>query len=425
MKRSVSGVQSKLLQLGEAGEGLHADVIIIEDQRGGDKRFRKPECEFGGGVEAEGLNAVIDGVEHAFLHECPVNLVRYIPLWWNERWKSWMVAVASRRSPRNGGGAREAQDRKGAEANMKSKEEELDRLYNKIKDESNAKVEEAKSKAMEAKSNAKVEEVKSNAKVKEVKKTDGDSKDVIVMEKPVASPPQPPLPLHYVFEFKDLIIRFFNMLSRCLSHRDSAAAVHDFHLSFDVPRLRGGMRALRHQSRLRLHAKRTLKRFSPLYLSFSISLLRMVRTISLSSFGFAERLRSKSLKSRSSMDLEGAHDRVWGSGVGILFFTNSFITVSSMATTEENPNISELAAAPTKKGRSKKASNPTTTAAMASPTREEIANYDLEKQVQEMQEELEKLKIVKEEAEANMKSKEEELDRLYNKIKDESNAKVC
>ncbi|XP_042038650.1 uncharacterized protein LOC121784554 [Salvia splendens] len=61
---------------------------------------------------------------------------------------------------------------------------------------------------------------------------------------------------------------------------------------------------------------------------------------------------------------------------------------------------------------------------MASPTREEIANYDLEKQVQEMQEELEKLKIVKEEAEANMKSKEEELDRLYNKIKDESNAKV-
>ena len=94
-----------------------------------------------------------------------------------------------------------------------------------------------------------------------------------------------------------------------------------------------------------------------------------------------------------------------------------------MATTEGNPKISELAAAPTKKGRSKKASNPTTTAAaMAS---KEIANSDLEKQVQAMQEKLEKLKIVKEEAEANMKSKEEELDRLYNKIKDESNAKVC
>ncbi|XP_047967057.1 uncharacterized protein LOC125211359 isoform X2 [Salvia hispanica] len=61
---------------------------------------------------------------------------------------------------------------------------------------------------------------------------------------------------------------------------------------------------------------------------------------------------------------------------------------------------------------------------MASPTREEIVNSDLEKQVLAMQVELEKLKIVKEEAEANMKSKKVELDRLYNKIKDESNAKV-
>ncbi|XP_047967060.1 uncharacterized protein LOC125211359 isoform X4 [Salvia hispanica] len=61
---------------------------------------------------------------------------------------------------------------------------------------------------------------------------------------------------------------------------------------------------------------------------------------------------------------------------------------------------------------------------MASPTREEIVNSDLEKQVLAMQVELEKLKIVKEEAEANMKSKKVELDRLYNKIKDESNAKA-
>ncbi|KAL1552008.1 hypothetical protein AAHA92_12858 [Salvia divinorum] len=97
-----------------------------------------------------------------------------------------------------------------------------------------------------------------------------------------------------------------------------------------------------------------------------------------------------------------------------------------MATTEENPKISEPEAVPTKKGRSKKASNPITTTAeaMASPAGEEIAQSDLAKQVEEMQEELEKLKIVKEETEAIMKGKEEELDRLYNKIKEESNAKV-
>ncbi|XP_047971209.1 F-box/FBD/LRR-repeat protein At3g26920-like [Salvia hispanica] len=40
---------------------------------------------------------------------------------------------------------------------------------------------------------------------------------------------------HYVFDLEDLTIRFSHMVSRCLSHRDSAAAVLDFHLSLDVP----------------------------------------------------------------------------------------------------------------------------------------------------------------------------------------------
>ncbi|KAG6388240.1 hypothetical protein SASPL_153441 [Salvia splendens] len=41
---------------------------------------------------------------------------------------------------------------------------------------------------------------------------------------------------HHVCDLEDLAIRFSHLVSRCLSHCDSAAAVHDFHLSLDVPR---------------------------------------------------------------------------------------------------------------------------------------------------------------------------------------------
>ena len=45
----------------------------------------------------------------------------------------------------------------------------------------------------------------------------------------------PSLRFHLSCDSKDLTIRFSHLVSRCLSHRDSAAAVHDFHLSIDVP----------------------------------------------------------------------------------------------------------------------------------------------------------------------------------------------